>query len=231
LKIVNQKIENLKSKKVFESNPVKVKICGLTNLDDARFCSGMGADFLGFIFVETSKRYIKPEDAAEIIAWLEGPKKVGVFMNQGADDVNDTAHITKIDYIQLHGNESPEYCSLMEKPVIKTIPVGHFDDEEDLFEKAKAYRNVVDYLLFDTSVGGQTGGTGKIFNWALLKNFALDVPFFIAGGIGAENVAEAIKFAKPYAVDLSSSVEREPGIKDFDKIEAFFHALENIEHE
>jgi len=211
-----------------KQHPTRVKICGLTNLQDARFVSGALADFLGFIFYEESPRYIEPAKAGAIINWIEGPKCVGVFVNQPLDDVNMIAKQTGIDLVQLHGEESPGYCELVEKPVIKAVHVGEDDTAETVEKKVNEYRDAADYLLFDTKVDGLWGGTGKSFDWDLLSS-AIDEPrFFLSGGIDAGNVAQACKSAGPFAVDLSSSLESEPGKKDFDKIEAFMDVMREI---
>ncbi len=205
----------------------KVKICGITNLEDARFASGALVDYLGFIFVESSPRYINPDEAGAIINWVEGPEKVGVFMNQPLDDVNLMSKFTGIDIVQLHGEESIEYCQLVEKPIIKVVHVEEGSTEEELKMKAMLYSEVVDYLLFDTKANGKFGGTGKTFNWSLLKDVAGTKPFFLAGGITPENALEAISTVHPYALDVNSGVEEKPGLKDFDKIERLMESLKS----
>ncbi len=200
-------------------NQTKVKICGITNLEDARFASGALVDYLGFIFTEKSKRYIDPEKAGAIINWVEGPEKVGVFMNQPLDDVNLLAKFSGIDFVQLHGQETVEYCQLIEKPIIKVIHVGESTIREELEAKVALYSEVAEFLLFDTQNNGEYGGTGKTFDWSLLKDIAGEKPFFLAGGLTPENVSDAIDLVQPFAVDVNSGVEEEPGLKDFEKIE------------
>ncbi|MDX1590624.1 MAG: phosphoribosylanthranilate isomerase [Balneolaceae bacterium] len=206
----------------------KVKICGLTTLEDARFASGALADYLGFIFYPESPRYIDPAKAGAIINWLEGPEKVGVFVNQPLDDVNSIAKQTGIDLVQLHGNESPEYCELVEKPIIKAFHITQEKTERELMAEVEPYAGVADYYLFDTKTENQWGGTGKTFNWELLNNLKGDKPFFLSGGLNIENVRKAIETAEPAAVDLSSGLEESPGLKDFDKVEAFFEEMRSI---
>lgn len=210
------------------SQRTKVKICGLTNLQDARFTSGALAHYMGFIFYEESPRYIEPGEAGAIINWIEGPECVGVFVNQPLDDVNMIARQTGLDLVQLHGDESPEYCGLIETQVVKAIHVRDSDTEESIREKVEPYLDEVDYLLFDTKVEGLWGGTGQTFDWNLIKDVADGVPFFLSGGLDAENVRQACKIAEPYAVDLSSSLESEPGQKDYDKIDAFMNEMRDI---
>ena len=208
-------------------NQTKVKICGITNLEDARFASGALVDYLGFIFTEKSKRYIDPEKAGAIINWVEGPEKVGVFMNQPLDDVNLLAKFSGIDYVQLHGQETVEYCQLIEKPIIKVIHVGESTIREELEASVASYSEVAEFLLFDTQNNGEYGGTGKTFDWSLLNDIAGEKPFFLAGGLNPDNVSEAIDLVQPYAVDVNSGVEEEPGLKDFEKIERLMANLKS----
>lgn len=208
-------------------NQTKVKICGITNLEDARFASGALVDYLGFIFTEKSKRYIDPEKAGAIINWVEGPEKVGVFMNQSLDDVNLLAKFSGIDYVQLHGQETVEYCQLIEKPIIKVIHVGESTIREELEASVALYSEVAEFLLFDTQNNGEYGGTGKTFDWSLLNDIAGEKPFFLAGGLNPDNVSEAIDLVQPYAVDVNSGVEEEPGLKDFEKIERLMANLKS----
>ncbi|MEX0945420.1 MAG: phosphoribosylanthranilate isomerase [Balneolaceae bacterium] len=206
----------------------KVKICGITTLEDARFVSGAMADYLGFIFYSGSSRYIEPAKAGAIINWIEGPEKVGVFVNQPLDDVNQIITETGLDLVQLHGNESPEYCGLIDKPIIKVIHITPDTKSADLQNSLNLYESAVDYFLFDTKTENEWGGTGKKFNWILLKEITIGRPFFLSGGLNADNIQNAIEQIQPYAVDLSSSLEKSPGLKDFDKIELFFNEMRNI---
>lgn len=208
-------------------NQTKVKICGITNLEDARFASGALVDYLGFIFVESSPRYIDPEKAGAIINWVEGPEKVGVFMNHSLDDVNVLSKFSGIDFVQLHGQESLEYCQLVEKPIIKVIHVGKETTREELELQVAMYSKVSEFLLFDTKSNGVYGGTGQTFDWSLLSDIAGEKPFFLAGGLTPENVSEAIEIVNPYAIDISSGVEEEPGLKDFEKIERLMENLKS----
>jgi len=209
-------------------NRTKVKICGLTTLEDARFVSGALADYLGFIFYPESPRYVDPAKAGAIINWLEGPEKVGVFVNQPLDDVNSIARQTGVDYVQLQGNESPDYCSLVEKPIIKVFHVDDSIEPDQLEESIMPYLSQVEYLLFDTKSDTEWGGTGQTFDWNLLKEISREKPFFLSGGLNTQNVRKAIETAEPYAVDLSSGLEDSPGLKDFDKIELFFDEMRVI---
>lgn len=211
-----------------KTDRTKVKICGLSNLQDARFAAGVLADYLGFIFYDESPRYIEPAEAGAIINWIEGPMCVGVFVNQPIDDVNMIARQTGIDLVQLHGDEPVEYCELIEKPVVKAIHVGDKDTGASISETIKSYIGTVDYLLFDTKVDGLWGGTGKSFDWNIIADNTDKIPFFLSGGINSKNVKKACRIARPYAVDLSSSLESQPGKKDYDKVDAFMDRMREI---
>ncbi|MFP8488281.1 phosphoribosylanthranilate isomerase [Gracilimonas sp. Q87] len=212
-----------------QTDRTKIKICGITNLEDARFAAGALVDYLGFIFYDKSPRYIEPGEAGAIINWIEGPEKVGVFVNQTLDNVNSIAKQTGLDYVQLHGDESPEYCGLIEKPVIKAIHIEEDSVDYLLKHQIEQYAEVADYLLFDTKIDGLWGGTGKSFDWSLISDLELDIPYFLSGGLKTGNIKEAIKSVQPFAVDISSSIEQKPGLKDFAKIEAFMEEIRKIE--
>lgn len=206
----------------------KVKICGLTTLEDARFASGALADYLGFIFYPDSPRYIEPAKAGAIINWLEGPQKVGVFVNQPLDDVNSIARQTGIDIVQLHGNESPEYCELVEKPVIKVFHVTEDKTSDGLLAEIEPYLDVADHLLFDSKTEQLWGGTGKTFDWSKLNELSDAKPWFLSGGLNPDNIANAVRTLNPPAIDISSGLEESPGLKDFDKVEKFFDVMRDL---
>ena len=208
-------------------NNTKVKICGITNLADARFAAGAMVDYLGFIFYDKSPRFIDPAEAGAIVNWIEGSEKVGVFVNQSLDDVNRITKESGLDLVQLHGDETIEYCQLIEKPIIKVIHITPDYDFEELKAKVLLYSEVAKFLLFDSKIGNQWGGTGKTFDWSILKEITGEVPFFLSGGLNPENIKTAIESVQPFAVDISSGVEEEPGIKDFEKIEAVMNMLED----
>ncbi len=206
----------------------KIKICGITNLADARYASGMFVDYLGFIFYDKSPRYIDPAMAGAIINWIEGPEKVGVFVNQPLDEVNRIAKESGLDFVQLHGDENVDYCQLIDKPIIKVIHITPESTKEELKTKIEAYAEVAEFLLFDTKIKELWGGSGQAFDWTILAELTNDVPFFLAGGLNSENIAKAIETTSSYAVDVSSSVEEEPGTKDFDKIDALMEVMEGV---
>jgi phosphoribosylanthranilate isomerase len=233
------------------------KICGITNLADARYAAGAGADLLGFIQHPGSPRFVEPKQIREMIEWIHGPRSVGVFVDVPSDQVNRIAAEAGFDYVQLHGNESPEDCRAIDRPVIKAVHVGGggvagSDTAEGLAEIAARYRGAVSHLLLDTARTGlrgddpgeglapqtatgddpgegfapqtaTSGGTGRVFDWVIIPD--LDVPFFLAGGLGPDNVSEAIRSARPFGVDVSSGVEESPGRKDFVLIDRFMAAV------
>ncbi|MEX0780654.1 MAG: phosphoribosylanthranilate isomerase [Balneolales bacterium] len=214
-----------------EDSRTRVKICGITTLEDGRFASGALADFLGFIFWPGSPRFITAEAAAEIIGWTEGPECVGVFVDQPLEEVNRMAEETGVDLVQLHGDESVEYCRQVTKPVIKSFRVKPAMTEVDIANMINPYLNHIAYILFDSFDKDVQGGSGKTFDWTQIEKLKEQVPVILAGGLNAQNIAHAIETVKPFAVDVSSGVELEPGIKDFEKMTAFFEQINNINEE
>ncbi len=206
----------------------RIKICGITTLEDARFASGALCDYLGYIFYSQSPRFVDPAKAAAITEWVEGPENVGVFVDAAIDEVNDIANRSGMDLVQLHGNETPHYCRLIDKPIIKTFRIDSDMSAGELHEAIEPYLEVADYLLFDTKDSAQMGGTGKSFDWNILKDLSKDIPLFLAGGLNAGNVRRAINTVQPYAVDVSSGVELEPGVKDFDKLNELIDEMREI---
>lgn len=202
-----------------------IKICGITNLADARFAAGAGADFLGFIQHAESPRYVDPKQAKEIIEWVYGARPVGVFVNAEPELINDTASFTGFDFVQMHGDESPDTCSRIDRPVIKAIRVQPGWSRSDVELAVAAYAEVADYILFDTWNQALFGGTGHAFDWSILSSADLPLPYFLAGGLRPDTVAAAIAMCQPFGVDVSSGVEEAPGQKDFTAITAFVDAI------
>ena len=205
--------------------PLKTKICGITRLEDARFCAAAGADFLGFVQHEGSPRYVAPAAVREILAWVSGPEPVGVFVDESAEAVNAACAAAGFRLAQLSGHETPETCAAVDVPVIKALHVWHDASAEQVRALAAPYLGVVDFLLLDTHHTSLFGGTGESFIWRVARDLTTEADVFLAGGISAANVAEAAATMRPYAVDLSSSVESAPGVKDLDKLAAFFDAV------
>lgn len=213
-----------------DDDRLHLKVCGLTKLNHARFVSGALADFIGFIFVKDSPRYIQPAEAGAIVSWLEGPKCVGVFRDQPLDEVRNIITQTGVSVVQLHGNENPEYCASLDVEIIKVFSVEANTSRQELQEAIEPFLNVVDYLLFDTKIGSTAGGTGQTFNWEIVAEITDEVPFFIAGGISADHIEQIMEVAKPFGIDVNSSLESAPGEKDFDLMEAFFERYESLKY-
>lgn len=198
---------------------VKVKICGIKNLQDVQAVNKHRPDFAGFVFYPLSKRYVSLIVARRLKAALNRHiKTVGVFVNAPVEEIAAAAELGIIDLVQLHGNEGNAYIAELKKicklPIIKAVRV---QDENDI-KRADYYD--CDYLLFDTYSQSAYGGTGRQFNTQLLKGVKIHKPYFIAGGLNAENVRHAIKGLKPFAADVSGGVETDGG-KDAAKIKAF----------
>ncbi|HLD41171.1 MAG TPA: phosphoribosylanthranilate isomerase, partial [Candidatus Omnitrophota bacterium] len=204
----------------------RIKICGITNLEDALFAQGSGADALGFVFYPASPRYIRPEDARKIILRLNKKIiKVGVFVNPEAGQVKRIARLCQLDILQFHGDEAPDFCHKF--PSCKIIKAFRVKDKSSL-SRLSDYRGAVDYYLFDAFSQKCLGGTGRKFNWGLLKMAKIDKPFFLSGGLTPKNVVGAIKTVCPAWVDVSSGVEKYPGQKDQKKIKNFIDRVMSI---
>ena len=201
---------------------MKIKICGITRKKDALLCSEYGADAIGFIFYPKSKRYIQTEAAEEIARSLPPfLMKVGVFVNEEINEVNRIAKLVGLNAVQLHGSESPEYFEQMTHPVIKSFGV----DESFDFSEIDKYKNCD--ILLDVKDTEQLGGTSKTFDWNLIPKH-LRSRVTIAGGVSAANIKEIYSTIHPDAVDLSSSVEISPGIKDKNKIIEILNIIKQI---
>lgn len=197
---------------------VRVKICGITNVDDALMAVGAGADALGFVFYDKSPRCVSPDQAAEIITHLPPfVQAVGLFVNADIDFVNATADRCRFDMVQLHGEESPEYCNLVTRRVVKAFRVKDSDSLGPMGD----YR-VAGFLL-DAWSPTAYGGTGHPFNWDAAKGAREYGPIILAGGLSPDNVRQAVELVMPYAVDVSSGVEVSPGRKDPDKVREFIN--------
>ena len=204
---------------------VELKVCGITELEDARYLAGAGADYLGFIQHEESPRYAPPSLASDIVEWVHGPTPVGVFVNDGAATINEAVEAAGFGLAQLHGQEPPHVLERVDCPVIKAVHVRHDAAPNQLRTLFERYEDVAEYFLLDTHDSSVWGGTGESFNWRLARDLAQDYPVFLAGGLDAENVARALETMRPHAVDLSSSLESAPGQKSFEKIDAFMDAF------
>jgi phosphoribosylanthranilate isomerase len=196
---------------------MKVKICGITDVETALLAVEAGADALGFVFAE-SKRKITPQKAREIILYLPPEiEKVGVFVNERKLVMEEIAEYCGLTMLQLHGEEAPEMCEGFSLPIIKAFGIS---SEKDI-EQAMQYS--VSYMLADSPKGVYRGGNGVSFDWSILSKTSLrEKKIILAGGLTPENVADAIQTVRPYMVDVSSGVESN-GVKDVEKIKAFIH--------
>jgi phosphoribosylanthranilate isomerase len=202
---------------------IRVKICGITSLEDALLSIEAGADALGFVFFQGSPRYVSPEHASEIIRNLPPfVQTIGLFVNEDLATVNLVADQCGLDLVQLHGEEPPDYCAAVNRRVIKAFRVKDSSSLDDISN----YR-VAAYLL-DAWSPAAHGGTGTIFNWDIAAQAAISQCVILAGGLTPMNVAEAIEKVNPYAVDVSSGVEARPGKKDDTLVRAFVDATKNI---
>ena len=202
----------------------KVKICGITRLADAEAAAALGAWAIGLNHWEGTRRRVAPAAAAEIGQALKRQVElVGVFVNATLEDVVAAAENAGLTMVQLHGEEGPSFCAEVARrtgaKVIKALRVRSGAD----IRAAETYR--VDYHLLDAHQHGTPGGTGESFDWELLAERRSQIPLILAGGLGPDNVAEAISIARPFAVDVATGVESEPGVKDHALMEALFDSV------
>lgn len=201
----------------------RIKICGLTREEDAVEAARLGADFLGLIFVPDSPRFVEPERAAAIAARVRdaghAPKFVGVFHEASAEYMAEIGSVAGLDLFQLHGSEGEDEIRALDTPVIKGLRVG------DTLPDTRTTPSAA-WLLFDTYDDRRIGGTGRRFDWSLLAIYERHKPFFLSGGLNAENVVAALSLVRPDAIDVSSGVESgEPGVKDHGKMARLFERV------
>lgn len=200
---------------------IHVKVCGITRLDDAELACELGASALGFVFWPGSPRFLDPFRARPIVAKLPPfVVPVGVFVDQPIEYVMGVASLVPLGALQLHGRESHQYCELVRRPVIKAVGVAEPFDWSAL--EAAPARAIV---LLDVHDLRLHGGTGQTIDWTVARRVARKRPTILAGGLRADNVAAAIQTVRPYAIDVSSGVERAPGIKDPFRLRSFFVAV------
>jgi len=207
---------------------VRVKICGITRPEDAELAVSLGAWAIGLIFHEPSPRKVDLETAATIGAEFKRQAEVvGVFVNRDLAEVAEVADACSLSMLQLHGDEGPVYCDeLRRRTGLKIMKAARVRDAASL-QALNAFRHV-DYHLVDAHHPDLFGGTGETFDWELLRGRRSKVPLVLSGGLTPENVHDGILVTQPWAVDTASGTEREPGIKDPAKVEAFFRAAELV---
>jgi phosphoribosylanthranilate isomerase len=209
---------------------MRIKVCGMTDLDQIHQLSEIGVEFCGFIFYPKSPRYVfKHMPAVSIKKIKSNINKVGVFVNAITEDILQTVDDCGLYLVQLHGDESPRACERI-SDYVSVIKAFRLSDDDNILWKIKDYQDVVDMFLFDTEGVGY-GGTGKKFNWEALMDLNINKPFFISGGIQPEDVAALQAFSKNkvgkdlFAVDVNSKFEITPGYKDMEKVRTFVSQL------
>ncbi len=199
---------------------IRVKICGITSFEDARHAISFGADAIGFIFVRKSPRYVLPEKVKEIVSNIPPlVQTVGVFVNEPAENVREFIHFCGLDMVQFHGEEPPEYCLPFSNRAIKAFRVK----DESVTRGLTEYEGCVRAILLDSWSKRAHGGTGKAFDWKVAKKVveASRLPVILAGGLNVDLVSEAVQRVRPYGLDVSSGVEKGPGIKDKELVKEF----------
>lgn len=207
----------------------KIKICGITNEEDATWAVNLGAHYIGLNFCKESPRKVSPEQAAKIARKVPSfVPTVGVFVEQTVPEILKIVQKVGLAGVQLHGDHAPEDArALAEKLEVLLIKAFRVGGEADL-EPLAAYKDAVGYFLLDARVEGAAGGTGQTFPWDLaVRARALGKPIFLAGGLTPENVAAAVETAQPFAVDVASGVEKSPKRKDFDRMKKFIDEAKN----
>ncbi len=201
---------------------VKVKICGITNYEDAAAALDMGADLLGFNFYPKSPRYITPENATKVINKLPAfIDLAGVFVNESVEQIHETQSLCRLDWVQLHGDESPEFCKQLLSHNVKVMKALRVKEQADIKKVDDYY---TDAILLDAFDPKKYGGTGLTFDWNIIGHIGKRV--FLAGGINPDNAADAVKLGV-YGIDVCSGIEAEPGKKDHQKMRKLF---DNIRH-
>ncbi|AKH38920.1 MULTISPECIES: phosphoribosylanthranilate isomerase [Nitrosomonas] len=204
---------------------VRVKICGITRVEDALVAVQHGADAIGFVFWRQSTRFISPAQAREIVVRLPPfVNVVGVYVDPSPEWVEETSITAGLSLLQFHGEETPEFCNQFKLPYIKALRVRR---EMNLLQYAELYQNAKG-LLLDAYTAGMPGGTGQVFDWSLIPT-DFPLPLVLSGGLNSDNVVNAIRQVRPWAVDVSSGVEARKGIKDVNKISAFMQGVKNCE--
>ena len=206
---------------------MKVKICGIRRAEDIEIVNKYLPDFIGFIFVPASKRYVEPSVVAKLKKNLDPRiKTVGVFVNESIEKIREIKKVCSLDVIQLHGEETPQFCEELGGRIWKAIRVK----DEDCVEILDTYAEYTELLLLDTYVDGTHGGTGQAFDWDLIEFFSADYNIGLAGGITRENVLKAKKKVEPELIDVASSSETN-GLKDEEKIKDIIQIIRGKKYE
>jgi phosphoribosylanthranilate isomerase len=204
---------------------MKIKVCGMKYPDNIRAVSTLKPNYLGFIFYPESPRMADLETVLNAFVHLGPIQKVGVFVNEEPSEILRIGRKLSLDYIQLHGNESPELAAVLKREGFGIIKVWRMNDTFD-FKHLQPFKSISDFFLFDTAGKGY-GGTGKKFNWEQLQEYDEEIPFFLSGGIGMEDIQAVLSFHHPrlWGVDVNSRMETKPGNKNIDRLSQFMKGL------
>ena len=212
---------------------MKLKVCGLTKMDQIQELVSLNTDFLGFIFYEKSPRFVLNHLSLEEISEINHQGKVGVFVNETVEKISEISEKAKLSFIQLHGDEDEKFILQLRQilgnniKIIKVIRIGNQSFDE-LQKTINQQPSTVNYLLFDTD-GKAFGGTGKTFDWQILNEIEIPIPYFLSGGISLENIHQLSTINhQPLALDINSKFETEPGIKNLEKIKNFTQIVKKI---
>ena len=209
-------------------NELKIKVCGMRDPENISGVVAASPDFIGLIFYPKSKRFVGFEPSPEVLNKIpEAIKSVGVFVDESPEQVAEIFRNWKLNVVQLHGTETPEYCRQMKKFGITVFKAFAIDENFD-FDKLEDYSGACDYFLFDTK-GQLPGGTGHKFNWQLLENYEGETPFFLSGGIGPDDLEAIRHFSHPRwrGLDVNSGFEIEPALKNIEKVKNFIFEIRN----
>lgn len=215
---------------LFELLSMRIKICGLTQPDQAVAIASMGASVLGFICVKQSPRYVTPQTIQTIVKALPPIDRCGVFANASLEQIKQTVALGPLSGVQLHGQESATYCqtvrtALPDVELIKALRIRNLQD----LDQVHTYAPHVDTFLLDAYHPQHLGGTGHTLDWQALKTFCPERPWFLAGGLRPDNIVQALSLLSPDGIDLSSGVEQSPGDKDLDKVAQLIQAVRKVE--
>ncbi len=203
---------------------MKIKVCGLRDPENIKAVTALSPDYVGFVFYKPSPRFVGDMPAAALNSIPSSIKKAAVLVNEDAETVNALINKYQFDIVQLHGNEGPEFCREFKSKVIVFKAFGLHEDFD--FSLLNDYADAVDFFLFDSKTKIH-GGSGQSFDWSILDRYNLDVPFFLSGGIGPDNLEELKQITHPqfYGVDLNSKFETAPGIKNIQLLEKAFDTI------
>ena len=207
---------------------MKIKVCGMRDLENIHQLIDASPDYIGFIFYPKSKRYVGTDFDAKITQSIPSSiKKVGVFVNEDIDVLISACQKYKLDFVQLHGGESVAYCQKVYENNINIIKVFSIEEQFD-FNEIKAFQAYITYVLFDTKCK-EYGGSGEKFNWKIIENYKLSTPLFLSGGIDIDDVDDIKKIQNLniHAIDINSKFEIEPALKDVEKVDSFIKTMNN----